>query len=136
MFWHKKKTANNGMQLYVFNFSIGYYYVSGLAPERIGLEMNDHIVRLRNDAMCTLSPAWKTYWNYACIYESELPFPIPLSEMRKRCYQHPEELKKFLDAGRACRKAALSDPQGKLYHHWRALEDAKNDLIRAVFSDE
>lgn len=95
MFWRKKKTVNNGMQLYAFNFSIGYYYVSGLAPERIGIEMNDHIVRLRTDALCTLSRAWKTYWNYACIYESELPFPIPLSEMRNRCYQHPEELKNF-----------------------------------------
>jgi hypothetical protein len=80
MFWRKKKTVNNGMQLYAFNFSIGYYYVSGLAPERIGIEMNDHIVRLRTDALCTLSRAWKTYWNYACIYESELPFPIPFQK--------------------------------------------------------
>lgn len=135
MFWGKKKNVDNSMRLYKFNFSVGYFYVSGLSPEPIGLEMNDHIVRLRNDALCTLSRAWKTYWNYACIYESEFPFPISLSEMRNRCYQHPEELKKFLDAGRACRKAALTDPHGTLYHHWTALEEAKNDLMRAVFSD-
>lgn len=95
MFWRKKKTVNNGMQLYVFNFSIGYYYVSGLAPERIGIEMNDHIVRLRNDALCTLPPAWKTYWRYACIYESELPFPIPPFRNAKTLLPAPRRIKKI-----------------------------------------
>lgn len=34
MFWGKKKNVDNSMRLYKFNFSVGYFYVSGLSPKR------------------------------------------------------------------------------------------------------